>query len=116
MKPSALSIILTLVFFPIIQSQAQEPTGTITGIVLDRDSRQILPGANVVLHEAEEFKGTTSDANGRFELQNVPVGRVSLQVSYLGYETRRLSNLNLTSGRELQLEIELSPAALEAGK
>ncbi len=112
-------ITLLIAGFTLIALEAtigQVPTGDISGVVIDRDSRQPLPGATVIVLEKEEFTGTTTDQNGNFSFRNLPVGRRSLEISYVGYETRRLSNLNLTSGRELEVEIKLSPAAIEAAE
>jgi hypothetical protein len=51
--------------------------------------------------------GASSDAEGSFRIQNVPVGRVSLIVSFIGYEERIIPNILVTSGKETVLEITL---------
>ena len=58
-------------------------SGTIKGKVFDKESKDALPGANVVI------KGTTigaaTDLNGMFAISNAPSGEQTITVSYLGY-------------------------------
>ena len=42
---------------------------------------------------------TTADLDGRFKLENVPLGRHALQVSFIGYEARVLEGIVVTSSR-----------------
>lgn len=100
---------LFVVFF--LQTQAQQPTQNIRGTVLDKESQRSIPGANIVINPLN--KGTSSDVEGNFELRDVPVGRHTLVVSFLGYEPYVLSNINLSSGKELILNIALSASFTE---
>lgn len=92
--------------------KGQELTQTIRGRVVDAQSKYPLTGANIILLDSNPLKGTTTDAKGEFRLEKVVVGRQNLQASYLGYKTAILSNLILTSARELVLEIELQEQVL----
>jgi TonB-dependent receptor len=65
------------------------PTGKIEGYVLDSQTGDALPGANVVI-EGTGF-GTASDLNGKFSLPQVPVGNYQLSVTYMGYEDKVVS-------------------------
>lgn len=57
----------------------------LAGRVLDADSRQLLPGANVFF--ANTTKGTQTNAEGQFQLRQVNKGNYELIVSFVGYET-----------------------------
>ena len=87
---------------------AQDYTQTIRGTVTDQDTRQPLMGANVVVLDTAFFRGATTDIDGAFRLDPIPVGRVSLRFSYIGYKPVVLQNLDLTTGKELVLEVEMS--------
>ncbi|TKG97316.1 TonB-dependent receptor [Puteibacter caeruleilacunae] len=89
---------------------------TIRGNIVDHDTKQPLPGANVVIIDSDPIHGTASDADGNFILENVPIGRVSLQVSCLGYETQLLSNLEVGTAKELVLHIELTESLTNLGE
>ncbi len=80
---------------------------TIRGTVVDKYSQTPLVGANVILSETNPAVGTTTDINGNFRLENIPVGRIGIQITFIGYNPVTLSNLNLTTGKELVLNIEL---------
>lgn len=83
----------------------QNLTQTIRGFVTDADTHGGLIGATVSLQGLDV--GTTTDENGNFRLSEIPVGRYSLEVSYIGYETLVISELLLESGKEMVLEINL---------
>lgn len=100
---SFLIVALLLLSLPIcIQAQL---TQTVRGQVVDMETKVPLIGATVVLTGGST--GTTTDISGNFSLNNVALGRISLQFSYLGYEPLQLSELQLTSGKELVLTIEM---------
>lgn len=85
-------------------------------MVIDRDSRQPLIGANVSLEVSGELKGATTDVYGYFELRAIPVGRREITVTYLGYDPYRSGSFMLTSGRELYFEIEMQTSVLMTGE
>lgn len=57
----------------------------ISGRILDHAEGTTLPGAHIVVKES--FSGVFSDRAGRFQLDNLPAGQLTLKVSYLGYMT-----------------------------
>ncbi|MFT6150471.1 MAG: hypothetical protein ACJAUH_003176, partial [Saprospiraceae bacterium] len=93
--------------------QAQTYSQTVRGEILDAETKMPLIGASIILLNREELTGVTTDVNGKFKLENVEVGRISLRISYLGYEERMLSNLTVISGKETVLTIELVERAFE---
>ena len=86
---------------------AQKVVQTIKGTVYDKQSKITLPGATVYISDTIQVKGTTTDESGNFRLENIETGRKQVCVRYLGYEPVCLDNLNLTSGKELVLNIEI---------
>lgn len=57
--------------------------------------------------------GGLTDENGYFQIEQVPVGRIGLSVTFPGYEPTQMLNLSLTSGKELVLHITLSEKITE---
>lgn len=84
-----------------------EITQTIRGTVVDKVSHIPLTGATVVLIGSNPPIGAVTDLDGEFKLENVPLGRQGLQISFIGYKTVVQNNLLVNSGKELILHIEL---------
>jgi len=82
-------------------------TQTIKGTVIDKDSEMPLIGANVIITSTTEMLGTSTDVDGTFRIPEVPIGRHSITITYLGYEPANLQSVLLTSGKELSLNIEM---------
>ena len=70
------------------QVQAQEVTQTVRGRIIDQDSRTTLIGANVLVIGSDPILGSSTDMDGSFRIENVPVGRANLKITYLGYEEK----------------------------
>ena len=113
MKITAKFIIISMLFLLACTTNAQTLTQTVKGIVLDKDSDMTLIGANVIITSTPEQLGTSTDVDGNFRIENVPVGRHSIQISYLGYEPANMNSVMVTSGKELVLNIALQESVLE---
>jgi hypothetical protein len=61
-----------------------------------------------VVLTTDPMKGTTTNMEGEFSLQNVPIGRHTLRVSFIGYEESVIPELKLGSGKELVINIEIT--------
>lgn len=97
--------LINLFFLSVTTAANAQITQTVRGQVVDMETKVPLIGATIVL--AGSSTGTTTDVNGNFSLKSVPIGRINIQISYLGYEPLLLSELQLTSGKELVLTIEM---------
>lgn len=99
--------------FALYQSQAQkqELSNTVRGRIVDQISSQSLVGATIVILNSQPLTGVTTDIDGNFRLPNVPIGRYSFQVSFVGYEALTIPDILVTSGKEVILNAELKPLA-----
>lgn len=89
-------------------SYGQSLTQTVRGIVTDADSKSPIPGAVVLLTNIDTVIGTTTDLDGKFRLEKVPVGRRSLQFRFFGYQEVNLDNIVVTTGKEIVLNVEMT--------
>ncbi|MCF6238632.1 MAG: TonB-dependent receptor, partial [Candidatus Marinimicrobia bacterium] len=89
---------------------AKAPLGTIVGKIVDRDTQQPLPGANVIL-DGTNF-GAATDIDGHFEILNVPVGSYSIRVHMIGYKSQARANVRALPSRSSVINIALEPTVL----
>jgi len=71
--------------FPV--SAQNNSNGRVEGRIVAESDGEPLAGATVGLEDKRRLRGTSTDNEGRFVLENVPVGGVSLQVRFVGYLT-----------------------------
>ncbi len=100
-----LFIILALCFtntvFP------KQLTQIIKGKIVDSETQIGLPGVTIMLVGSNPIVGTSADIDGNYRLESIPIGRVSLKISYIGYEPYYISELLVNSGKEIVLNIPL---------
>lgn len=110
MKNLILTAFLILLFNPFAFSQ--DLTQTVRGKIVDTDNQLPLIGAYLVILGTEPQIGTSTDLNGEFRLENIPVGRITLQLSYIGYEKQTIPNIVVNSGKEVILDLRMQESVL----
>ncbi len=86
------------------------------GIVSDEETGERLPGANIELTPEGiegQAAGTASGANGEFEIDNVVPGIYMIMITYVGYNKKKLDNVELAPGMTKALEITLTHIGLQ---
>ena len=96
-----------LVFAPIV-AVAQQPTGTITGRVVDRASQQPVVGATVRV--VGTTRGAQTSDQGTYRITGVTAGAVNVQALRIGYAsiTRPVT---IANGETATVDFTLEPAA-----
>jgi len=94
------------VFSPALLAQSD---GTIRGIVIDRETREPIPDADVSLGTTNQ--GTTSDSLGRFVLAVSTQQRHILIISHVGYE-KEVSQIYLDKDNEVNVTIAMRQKAM----
>ncbi len=98
-------IIITLLASTASIAQNNTLHQTIKGIVIDEQSGNTIAGATINI---ENSKATTlADGSGNFTISKVPIGRQNLKASAVGYEDVFIANIEVTSSKEVVLEIKL---------
>jgi hypothetical protein len=107
--PILLSLILSSIF-------AFSQTQTIRGTIKDATSNQPLFGVTVVLLNSDPLVGVTTDFEGKFIIEAVPVGRQQFAFSYIGYKNLNMPNVVVTAGKQVILDIELEESVTKLGE
>ena len=90
----------------VVQAQS---VGTVTGTVVDASSGEKLEAVQV--HIPTLKLGVVSDEQGRFTIQNVPVGAHELRVDLIGYATAT-AVITVTAGETVTVALQMNPSAL----
>lgn len=93
------------------QAQQSKPTQVIKGQVIDQQSQIELIGAHVFVEGTS--LGDATDPNGNFRIKNVPVGRHTIKVMYIGYKSRIIPEIMVGSAKEVVLTVELQEDIIE---
>ena len=87
--------------------------GVIQGRVLDTASKRPLIGTNVIVVGANA--GAATDLEGRFIIENLPVGTYVLQFSYLGYKSISKPDIVVRAAGPTTVNVELEEDVVEGG-
>lgn len=100
--------LLTLVFLSILSISTAQLDQTVRGQIVDQESKFPLLGVNVIIPlDDGSVIGTSSDLEGNFRIEHVPIGRQRIIFSYLGYQDFELPDIIINTGKEVLLNIEL---------
>lgn len=98
---------ILLLFFPLLcfSQEVPMPGQNIRGKVHDTQTGQTLDSVSVVLQDKKAY----TDQEGSFTLKDIPVGRYTITFTKSGFKPYIIKELFVGSGKEVQLEISLSP-------
>jgi outer membrane receptor protein involved in Fe transport len=85
-------------------------TGKIAGRVIDANTGDPLPGANIIIEETST--GAATDFEGYFSILNLKPGVYTVRVSMLGYSSYILENVRVHIDQTSRLEIKLSEKSI----
>ena len=105
MKKILFLIVVVSIVFP-------QPKGKmkLNGYVLDKESGEAMPYANVLVKDSPW--GTMTNSDGYFALDGIPKEKISIMVTYIGYETITES-LTVEQLEDGPLSLKISPKALQ---
>ena len=91
--------------------------GVIEGRIVDGEFNDVLPFANIQLMQISPFQvvvGTTSDFDGKFLFDELSEGEYELEVSFVGYVTKKITDIKIIGNTKNQLfEIVLDASSSE---
>ncbi len=109
--------IFALIFFGFLLHTADlnaQSRSRVGGQVLDAVSNEPLPGANVLIENTS--LGAVANVNGEYVIINVPVGKVAVRASIMGYATQTITEVMVSADRVSRVDFKLQQATLQAGE
>ncbi len=115
MKRSAISYIVAAVLVCALTawlpSAALAQVGKLSGRVIQEESGESIPGANVILAQTQQ--GAAANAEGYYSIINIEPGVYAVRVSAVGFTTKTVEDVRVTADRTTTLNIELGEEVIE---
>lgn len=108
------AIFLLAFLFPVL-CMAQR-VQRIKGVVLEKESKAPLIGVSIGVTDLPTPIGGVTDMDGKFVIENVPVGKHTITVSYVGYQSITLNDVLVTSAKEVILPLEMEEMAVKVAE
>ena len=102
-----------LIAISVLDAQSDRVSGKIRGKAIDGISKDPLVGANVLLLPVESGRGTMTNENGEFVIPNLMTGLYSIKVSYMGYASTIIQNIEVSPGATTEILCSMSVEAIE---
>jgi len=105
--------LLLLTSLSLSAQQTQKNTAltcTLSGTVLDEQTNDPIPFVNVLLYfsDSSQVATATTDLDGRYAFRQLAAGSYKLKVSYIGYTTKTISGIAVTTGTPVALPVKLA--------
>jgi len=109
-KHNSILRILSFLFLLILSTQAgySQVNGKISGKVSDAKTSETLIGLTVKITGAT--LGASTDIEGRYTLGNLNPGKYSLTFSYVGYQTKNITDIEVLAGKTTNLDVIMEEA------
>lgn len=88
-----------------------QSTGSFNGKIIEKLTKQPIIGATVKIDNTQ--LGGVTDVEGDFQINSVPVGTHSATISYIGFQTKSISEIIITTNKAYYAEFELIESDLE---
>ena len=106
-----LGLLLFVTFFVVVHKTEAAIDGKIAGYVLDGNTGEPLPGANIIIEGTE--RGAACDADGYYYIIRLEPGIYNVQARMMGYAIVTKTDVRVVSGHTTPLDFELKPAVVE---
>jgi hypothetical protein len=116
-------IILILNFLLLSSNLTFGANGKLTGRITDAQTREPLPGVNVVITHIiisgnekiplDQPIGSSTDLDGYYFILNVPPGTYSVRASLVGYQSLTQENVKVDLDRTINLDFQLGTTVIE---
>lgn len=111
--------IALFVYAPLHAQDNSGALGSLQGKVTDGSSGDIMRSVTVELLTKEKQstkKGAYTDVTGKYTIKKVQQGVYSLRFRYVGYETKIIENVEVPGGKNIIVNVTLSPETKKANE
>lgn len=92
--------VVIILFFCLLSYSFYGQTASISGIVVDKNTKEKVPYATIALKSGTKIiTGTITDEKGKFSIEKINVGSYVLEVQFIGFKTHQQS-VSITSANQ----------------
>ena len=93
---------------PTLAYQPSTDGNTLSGVILEKNSKEaIIYGAVTLYRNDKMVQATETDFDGFYMFKDLEAGIYELQISYVGFPSRRITEIDLKDGFALRLDIKM---------
>lgn len=109
---NTLVLVFTILFLMQAPVNAATATsGKITGLIIDKDTGETLPGVNVAI--VGTTQGAVTDNEGYYVILNVMPGTYELRASFLGFKTQVVEDVRVKINQTTTIDFQMSESVIE---
>ena len=105
---------LVLLMFMSVHMGYGAVTGKISGTIVDSETNEPLPGANVIIQGTD--MGAATNINGNYTILNVAPGIYNLRITMMGYKTTVIEGITVKIDLTTARNVEMDPTVVETGE
>jgi outer membrane receptor protein involved in Fe transport len=105
------SVLFVLMGIALLARVYAGTNGILVGTVKDKQTREVLPGVNVLLPALQ--RGGVTDKNGQVEIQNLPAGSYEVRFTLIGYQTMTVKNVIINPDLRTKIDVQLQPTEVQ---
>ncbi len=103
-------IIIIIILIPSLLGAGENLSGTLSGKIIDAGNKFPIAGVSIFIPEIE--KGVYANANGGYEMSDIPVGTYAVTFQIIGYKTFTKTDVVIRSNRTTFLSCELTQSSI----
>ncbi|MCF8373369.1 MAG: TonB-dependent receptor [Bacteroidales bacterium] len=104
---------LLFIIFAFLATQSlMAQSGELKGKVLDKETREAIPFANVVVElNGNLVGGSSTDFDGNYTVKPIPAGKYTVKATYVGYKTMQQEGVVIRNEKITFLDLELNSSS-----
>ncbi len=107
------NLLLTLGIVLVSSTLALAQQGRLQGKVIEKDTKEPIPFANIVLENGGTIVGgATSDFDGNYVINPIPPGKYDLKATFVGYNPVVVTGINITGNQITFYDIQMLGSAI----
>lgn len=103
-------ILVILIMFLCSVGIIAQTNGKIKGKIIDVDSKEGLPGVNIILEGT--YHGAATDIDGNFSIEGITPGNYNVKATLIGFKQMIFTGIEVVANRTTQLDINMEETVL----